>query len=153
MPVTTRLLMKTEEGGFTLIEVLIAVMVFAIGTLAIATMQGTAIRGNSMGRHSTEATTLAMTWLEDLASLPYTDARLQDTTLDGVAGLDNGIDAKDGVTPDFPKTVDGNYTVFWNVADDQFISQTRTLALYVTWQDHQDMTRSVRMGYILPQRF
>lgn len=64
------------EKGFTLIEILIAISIFAIGVLAVASMQISAIRGNRLGNEVTQATFLAQDKLEelknssDIASVP-----------------------------------------------------------------------------------
>jgi len=63
----------TSERGFTLVEVLIALTIFAIGLLALASMQVTALRGNSNAQIVTDATALAEGTLEWLQSLPAND--------------------------------------------------------------------------------
>ena len=55
---------KNSNSGFTLIEVLIALAIFAIGILALTSLQAVYIGGNSSARMQTEATTLAAQWLE-----------------------------------------------------------------------------------------
>ena len=62
----------TMASGFTLIEILITISILCIGLLAVASMQISAIRGNSYARHVTEGTTLAQDRLEKLLSLSYT---------------------------------------------------------------------------------
>ena len=54
------------EGGFTLIEVLIAMAILTIGLLAVATMQVSAIHGNKTGNEISRATFLAQDKLEEL---------------------------------------------------------------------------------------
>lgn len=54
------------EGGFTLIEVLIAITILTIGLLAVATMQVSAIYGNKMGNDVSRAIFLAQDKLEEL---------------------------------------------------------------------------------------
>ncbi len=62
--------------GFTLIEVLISLVVLALGLLAMAGLLVTAIKGNSFSHHLTEATVLAEAKLDDLKNLNYFDSRL-----------------------------------------------------------------------------
>jgi type IV pilus assembly protein PilV len=54
----------TREQGFTLLEVLIAVLLIGVGLLAVAGLQTTAIRGNSFARETTLATQLAEEMVE-----------------------------------------------------------------------------------------
>jgi prepilin-type N-terminal cleavage/methylation domain-containing protein len=69
---------QTNSRGFTLIEVLIAMAIFAIGILAVTTMQMRSINQNASARMQTEATTLAVDWMERLLSLPYEDPWLDE---------------------------------------------------------------------------
>jgi type IV pilus modification protein PilV len=69
-----------QQGGFTLIEVLIALTIFAVGLLAIAAMQTSAIRMNSTAGNISELSALGMDRLEGLIGLPYDNSQL-DTTV------------------------------------------------------------------------
>ena len=64
------------ENGFTLIEVLIAISIFAIGLLAVAALQITAFHGNRVGDEVTKATTLAQTQVEVLKGADFNSATL-----------------------------------------------------------------------------
>ena len=63
-----------NQNGFTLLEILLAITIFAIGLLAVATMQISAIQGNKLGNEWTQATTLAQQQLEALKSGDITTA-------------------------------------------------------------------------------
>lgn len=63
-----------NNKGFSLLEVLIGLVILAIGLLAIAGMQITAIKGNYFSKSVTEATVLAQDKLEELKNLPYDHA-------------------------------------------------------------------------------
>jgi prepilin-type N-terminal cleavage/methylation domain-containing protein len=60
-----------HQAGFTLIEVMIALAIFAIGILAVAAMQINAVKQNSASRMQTEATAVAEQLMERLMALPY----------------------------------------------------------------------------------
>ena len=60
-----------DRRGFTLLEVMIAMVVTAIGLLGIAGMIVTAIRGNTYSARLMEATNLAQDKVEELRGTPY----------------------------------------------------------------------------------
>ena len=102
-----------DQKGFSLIEILISMTIFAIGVLALAEMQITAIRGNAFSSTTTDGTTLAQDRIEQLMNLPYDDANLN-------AG-NHG-----------PET-QGVYDVSWDVANDSPVANTKTVNVSVTW--------------------
>lgn len=65
-----------EERGFTLTEVLIGLIILAIGILAIAGMHITSIRGTSFSNNLTQASVIAQERLEFLKGLSLNDASL-----------------------------------------------------------------------------
>lgn len=75
---------KRENGGFTLVEVLIAMMILLIGLLGIAKMQIMAMKGNQHARESTEKTVTANSIMEWLVAQPFgsNNLRVDDDDLD-----------------------------------------------------------------------
>ena len=65
-----------NKKGFTLIEVLIGLIILAIGILAIAGMQIISIKGNFFSSNVTQATILGQEKLEELKNIPYTSTDL-----------------------------------------------------------------------------
>ena len=65
-----------NEGGSSLVELLVAVTVFAIGLLAVAGMQLTALRGNASAQQVSVASGLAEGVLEEVLAWPEDDPRL-----------------------------------------------------------------------------
>jgi len=63
--------MKCRENGFTLVEVLVAVVVLGIAFLAMYQMQAMAVRGNETGNQVTIATMLAQDKLEEIKNTNY----------------------------------------------------------------------------------
>ena len=84
-----------NQKGFTLLEILIAISILTVGLLAVATMQGTALRGDTHAYSKTEASTLAQDRMEKLMADPFVD----------IASLP--------ITGTEPVT--GGYTVLWNL--------------------------------------
>ena len=63
----------TGKAGFTILEVMVAISILAVGLMAIFTAQITSIRGNTNANRQTEAMTLAQDRMEALLALPYED--------------------------------------------------------------------------------
>lgn len=139
---------KGNQKGFTLIEILIAITVFAIGILAVAAMQIKAIQGNSFAGGMTKATNVAQNKMEELIALPFDDLQLRDMNLDGNPGLDkptrnevltagNAIIAA-GVagSPDYAQQItgpNGTYFVYWNVHP--IGTNRKTISVIVAWNE------------------
>ena len=123
-----------NEKGFTLLEVIVAISILTIGLLAVASMQVSAIKGNTLAFGVTGATSWASDQIEKLIVLPYDHEDLKDTNGDGASGLENASEATDD-NPNPPPT-HGKYKVYWNVAVDDTADGTKTLNVIVTWTDH-----------------
>ena len=68
-----------------MIEVLIALTIFAFGILAVASMQVMAIKTNHKASNVTETTTWAQDTMEELLALDWANARIADGTRDETA--------------------------------------------------------------------
>jgi type IV pilus assembly protein PilV len=68
--------MVVNNNGVSILEVLIGLVILAIGLLAIAGMQVTAISGNDFAKNITQATVLAQERIEILRNFEYTDSAL-----------------------------------------------------------------------------
>ena len=73
---------KRKIEGFTLVEVLIAMMILLVGLLGIASMQIMAMKGNQHARESTEKTVTANSIMEWLVGLPFDSDNLRVTHAD-----------------------------------------------------------------------
>jgi prepilin-type N-terminal cleavage/methylation domain-containing protein len=60
---------KHCQSGFSMVEVLVAILLLTVGLLALATMQTQAVASNNHGNQLTEATFLAQDKLEELRLL------------------------------------------------------------------------------------
>ena len=117
-------LTKKHDNGFTLVEVMVAVLVLTIGLLGAAGMQISAINGNADASNLTEATILAHDMAETILSWDYPDpvndplhplADDNDTAFQRmdyqVAGM---IDVNGVPSVADNSLVSGDYTVYWN---------------------------------------
>jgi len=77
-----------NKDGFTLIEILIALVVLTFGILAVVGLFNNSIKGNAMGRKVTEATTLAQSRLDELMT-----AAVYENLLTNYPGTQTGLTA------------------------------------------------------------
>lgn len=113
------------QGGFTLLELLIAISILTVGLLGVASMQVSAIRGNDFASAQTEAATAGMDRIEKLLSLPY------DSLTSG-------------------NHTDPHYPISWNVTDNSPLNNTKTVVVTVSWVD-RGKARNVSMRRIVPR--
>ena len=64
---------KSAESGFTVIEVLIGISIFAIGLLAVARMQMLSVRNTAVGNMTSQATMLANQKMEEIKTMAFDD--------------------------------------------------------------------------------
>lgn len=111
----------TKSRGFSLIEILIAIVILSISLLALAALMATTTQNNSFGSHMTEAATFAQDKLEEFKLIPW----------DNIAG---GADSKP--YQDIPNY----YTRTWNVST--LVNPTpppnnllKTINITINWND------------------
>ncbi len=69
-----------SDGGFTLVEVIVAAMILVVGLLSLAQLLGVSIRAESLARNGAEATRLAQGQLDALMKANFdSDPRVQIT--------------------------------------------------------------------------
>ena len=123
-----------RSDGFTLLEVMFATTILAIGMLALATMQLTAIRANAFGNEMTVATCLAQTQLERMQSV-------HDVTTLSSGGEAGPIDLKEN-----PR---GIFNRFWTVGAGP-TADSRRVSVTVTWStglgDHRVRLETMTRG-------
>jgi type IV pilus modification protein PilV len=101
------------ERGFTLVEIMVAICVFSIGMLAVASMQVSGTQGTANAKWQTGAAVWASDQMEKIMSLPYVHPDLADG-------------AHAGVTED-------QYAISWVVQDDELVDNTKTITVTVDW--------------------
>ena len=65
--------MKLSHSGFTLIEVLVAMVIFAISSMAVTSLMANHSKLVALNSQSSEAIALAQDKLEDLRTMNFTE--------------------------------------------------------------------------------
>jgi prepilin-type N-terminal cleavage/methylation domain-containing protein len=109
--------MLKSQKGVGLIEILIAIVLFGIGvSFALRTLPDSNV-AMTRGRNITAATNFAQEKVEELMSVPFTDAELNSGT---------------HADPDNP--IDRSFTRNWTVTDDSPVAGMKTVAVTVSFQ-------------------
>jgi len=108
------------DAGFTLLEVLIAIVILAIGLLGLSALQLVAVKGNAYSSEMTYASMIARQKFEEFKSLAYNDTDL--------------LPANNPHTQTVTDSRGAVYTLTWNVADHASLVM-RTITLDISWQN------------------
>ena len=125
------------QTGFTLLEVMIAIAILSFGILAIASMQTSSIYGNSVANRLTEGTSWAGNKMEELLTIPDTNAGLSsghhgpETVMSGVSRYEVNWEVIDSVDPSNP------------------LEDAKLIIVTVTWQ-YKENPKSTQLRCIRP---
>ena len=146
---TPRVLKKNvlSQQGFTLIEVMVALVIFLIAIIGCYTLQMNSSLSNTRSNSRTTASTWAQYWAEDLLARQYTSYYTDPLLLNNhgnatvVAHLDNATKATaDGVvyvgTDDSisvnPAVVPVHlYVIYWNIVDNRPLNNIKQIRIIV----------------------
>lgn len=111
-----------SQAGFSLVELLVAVVILAVGLLGLAELQITAMKTNAHSEGLIAASGVAQMFLEDVTSWPEDDARL-DADANGRADWNGGSVAVTGA---------GTFNVTYDVdADHQGVTGVTKVSVHV----------------------
>ncbi len=116
--------------GFTLVEILVAIIILSFGILAVSQMTVMGMRVNTVVNKRMHGRAVLAQVFEDLNNLPSNAPELQDP--DGPGDLD------DDSLGDYSKTVTDpanrhTYQVRWNIADNIPELDMKTVRIHVLW--------------------
>ena len=118
-----------NNNGYMLIESLIAIAIFSIGFLAVATMVLSATRNNTNGNILTQANMLAREKTEELK---------------------NTTDLTELDTPAAPETIGGIFTRSWTANDSLKSGTSREIEVTVSWsrkgKNHNVVLKTMTKG-------
>ncbi|MDH3883754.1 MAG: prepilin-type N-terminal cleavage/methylation domain-containing protein [Desulfobacterales bacterium] len=112
---------STNQKGYMLIEALIAIAIFSIGFLAVATMVFSATRNNTRGNILTQANMLARQQLEQLKNTPDITTLPSDPTTTTESGIEANGDPG------------GIYTRTTTIEDTLKFNTSRAVEVTVNW--------------------
>ena len=118
----------SKSKGFSLIEVLVALVILSFSLLALAGLMVTTTKNNAFGSNMTEATTFAQDKLEELRAIRW------ESLTDG-----NHADQQGGSTGIV-------YARNWNVTTN---GSLKTITITVNWNDRT--SHSIRLVSVLSQ--
>ncbi len=107
-------------AGFTLIEILVAMVVFAIASLGLAMGVTSVMRSNQRNYLASVATNLAQDKLEELKAMSPV------SVISCNINCDNPVPTTDGV----------EFTRTWNVVDNSPVTGVKQIDVTVQWEDH-----------------
>lgn len=119
-----------NEQGFTLIELMIAMVILGIGLFSIAALQMNNVRYNTGSKKSAEGYTWAMDQVERLLTSKYTPINNAGNSCGDPASVDFSCMAH--------RINQGPYTVAWNVANNSAnVPNSVAVNVNVTWNAKQ----------------
>jgi len=140
-----------RRAGFSLLEVMIALVILAFGLLALAMMQAQALKEGSKSRHHTRAAMIARDQIEQIQRAPFSQVNNvawgAAPAWMAAAGLTVGPVNMQVTSPDGVFT-EQTYTVAWQVTPVAGQPQLRNVDVEVTWTENDgfDGTRPTRTG-------
>lgn len=119
-----------SQQGFSLIELLIAITILAVGLLGIASLQVQSIRYNAGGNTRSATISVAQGIMEEIMALEGQNPVFETTQTDMVWDLDADTVATDLVLPGT-----GSYSAVWDVTTDDPLANVARITVTVTGPD------------------
>jgi len=141
-----------NNTGFTLVEVMVAIVVLTIGILGAGAMQVSVLNDNAGSYDMTEATALALDQVEDIMTWNYTDARLNDdndTAYNRIGtGAGNLRIRTIATNGDLIAAASDNYTIYLDITNNTPVAtNSKTIRVDVVWREGANL-QTVSMNFI-----
>jgi prepilin-type N-terminal cleavage/methylation domain-containing protein len=133
---------RRARSGFSMIEMMIALVILAGGLLAMLSVQVQALKQGRYGRHTTEAMQIARDQMELLMRLPWDDPGAQPTGWTVPTPIDATVQNEGGVV------AHQTFNVSWRIVTAGFEPNARTIDVDVTWTE-TDANAGFARRYVL----
>jgi len=133
---------RRPRSGFTLIEMMFAMVILATGLLAMLAVQVQALKQGRYGRHTSEAMQIARDQMELLMRLPWDDPGAQPTNWTAPAAIDATVQNDGGAV------AQQSFNVSWRIQAAAFEPNARTVDIDVTWTEN-DADAAFARRYVL----
>jgi prepilin-type N-terminal cleavage/methylation domain-containing protein len=119
--------------GFTLVEMMLASALLAIGLTSMLALQLHAMRGSQLGRHYSQAAQVARDQIELFERLDWDDPQVQPAAWTAPVAKTNAVEDNAGTS------VEQSFDVSWRIAADPAKpTLIRTIDVRVTWYEPND---------------
>ncbi len=137
--------MVRSGNGFTLLEVVAAMAVFAFGFMAVSRLQISTVQSNTYSADLAEANRLAQDKVEELMALDFNSTELSDANNNGLGGLNSPRSG--ATTADHTQTL-GRFIVYHNCAPNQPMANNTTVRVLVSWVDKRNATHWITLDFV-----
>ena len=126
-----------NQGGFTLIEIFIAILLLTIGLLGTAVLTTGVVRGNLSSKNTTTATAIAQTCFEENRRVGYSNA--------GAVPSGGSNSCTTGAT----NVTSGGVSFTRTLTIDASVSNIKMLTVVVSWSEGAVGTKSITLRTVL----
>jgi prepilin-type N-terminal cleavage/methylation domain-containing protein len=118
---------RRPRGGFTLLEMMFALVILAGGLLAMLMVQTQALKQGRYGRHTTDAAQVARDQMERIMRVPWDDPAAQPVGWTAPTAVDLAVQSVSGA--ETPQT----FNVSWRITAG--VPDVRIIEIDVTWTE------------------
>lgn len=118
------------EGGFTLVEVLVATVILTIALVSMAELMAITLRMQMIGKNETSAVRLAQSKIDELVSVSFTGAAAATVAVSPADSLDTDQPGYFDSPPDATGVV-GNFKRRWRIEDVSPYTNVRQLTVRI----------------------
>ncbi len=130
-----------DKKGFSMLEILVAVIILGVGIMGLATLQSRGIRGNDLGNRTSQAIALAQDKLEELINTSRATTLSAGTTND----TNNPVDETGSGGGIFARS--------WTIQDNTPVTNAQTVGVTVSWNDVAGQHNITVNGVITPDSY